>query len=218
LECINDGATHAQLAQSHGLCRLHAQQAALVERDELGMLLGNSIIYETLVQLVLQQVGATRGLLATDKRPSTLRTHLWQLFGIPLPRRAADPARLLIPRGRCRVCETGIYVSEYYTKVLASMLAQEQYRALYEESDGICLSHLRAMLRSAEQGPGLDYVMTATDARLGALKDRLEQIAQQQGALQDTDNEGAVIREAIAFFTGSTFDDDVAMSRFAREL
>lgn len=208
LECINDGATHARLAQSLGLCRRHAQQAAQIEQGELGALLGNSIIYETLVRLVLVKMRAARALLDQRKRPSRLRQTLWHYLGIPLPRQAIDPGQPLMPRLGCRVCETATYVSRHYSQVLLKIVERESSRQLYASSDGVCLAHLRAMVQGTAPGPGLDYILNATEARLRGLSGDLEEIAHRQGASQSTENEEVAIQRAIAFLTGSAFADE----------
>jgi hypothetical protein len=210
LECINDGATHARLAQSLGLCQRHALQAAEIEQRELGTLLGNSIIYETLLKLVVAKLGAVRTQLDLQDRPSKLRSTLWHWLEIPLPGRSSNPSEPLAPQAGCRVCETASYISEHYARVLVSMLARDNYRALYAGSDGVCLAHLRAMVQTVEQGPGLEYVLAATETRLRTLSTALEAIADRQGANQDLEAEEASIKRAIAFLTGSGYSGSVS--------
>jgi hypothetical protein len=199
-ESVNDISTRRRLAQSMGLCALHATLMLTMEIEEWGTPLGTSIIYEGLAGQLLHHVQEARELLA--QHPGRAGQTWWRGIG---GRGAAKAAKCLTPQKICRVCEIGQESAKHYAETLADMVAIPQFQEMYASSAGVCLPHLRLMVSEAPDSPGLDYLLERASARLTSLRDALK-------ALQDdlctpsktrpADNFRA-LREALSFFTGA---------------
>jgi len=205
-ENVNDVETRVRLAHSLGFCARHAQQLWRMEREELGMMLGNSIIYESLVQLVLYKVRDSQALITRAKASESWIRRLLRYLRL-VNTRPSNRQRLLAPAQACRVCEIGDETAQHYGDVLADLLAEDQFQQLYEGSDGVCLPHLRVMLQCAHSETGLHYLLHRTEERLEALRDDLQGVGRKYSVSHRgepfTVSESASVERAIAFLTGS---------------
>ena len=206
-ENVNDVGTRLRIAASLGFCNRHAEQMHRMERDEMGMMLGNSIIYESLIQQVLEKVRATHREVTEQATQSNQIRGLLSRFGIGSRRKSRSRPRLLIPTGACRVCEMGRDTGRYYSTVLAEMLALERYQRMYEQSDGVCLPHLRVMLQHATSERGLDYILTQTEQRLTDLREHLYGLSRSYRVdhhdVPVSGNETSSVGRAVGFFTSA---------------
>jgi len=206
-ENVNDVETRVRMAQSLGFCGRHARQLWRMEQEELGMMLGNSIIYESMVQLALYKIADTRSLM-TEQRASTswVRTLLGRL-GLDHYGRPPNRERFLVPNQACRVCELGEEAAAHYGDVLADLLSQDEFQDMYKHSDGVCLPHLRVMLQCAQSEAGLEYLIRKTEERLERLGDDLRGVGRKysvsHGGESFTTSESLSVERAIAFLTGS---------------
>jgi hypothetical protein len=205
-ENINDVETRMRLALSLGLCGRHAVQMLAMERTEFRMLLGNSIIYESLVGLVrgrLREVQAT--LAARRLRPSRLGAWL-AAWGIRWPNWRWRPDRPLAPTRRCRACELADEMARHDGEVLAQMLGQSVYQELYASSDGVCLPHLRDIVASASMSPGVAFLLTETERRLAPLQQEMESLGESHRVILREGVDRTLgtrsVEQAIAFLTG----------------
>lgn len=204
-ENVNDIETRTRLAESLGFCGQHAQQMLAMERDELGMILGNSIIYESLTHLALL---AIRDIHSFVSGRNAKRRWLDGFLG-GLRSQWASVRRPLTPSRRCRVCELRDETARHYSEVLVGMLSYPEFQGLYERSDGVCLPHLRIMLQVADPtaNVGLEYLLRVTEERLERLTTDLRELGRKYSAQYRHESlsqeEALSVERAIAFFTGS---------------
>jgi hypothetical protein len=212
-ENVNDVGTRVRLGQSLGFCGRHARQMLQVERDMLDMTLGNSIIYDSLIQLVLAKVRRVREMQPALESPQERSDGLWRLLGRVWPWRRRRAADLLQPVEGCRACEVGQESAKRYAQVLVDLLASDTGRELYQQSDGICLPHLRLVLEGHEREPGLSYLLGNMEQRLVALQADLERLGWKHGIRGRHDPMTAIeigsVDRAIAFLTGFASEDTV---------
>jgi len=212
-ENVNDVGTRVRLGQSLGFCGRHARQMLQVERDMLNMTLGNSIIYDSLIQLVLAKLRRARDLQSALERPAVGLAKRLRLLGRVWPWRRRHAADLLHPAKGCRACEVGQESAKRYAQVLVDLLASEAGRELYQQSDGICLPHLRLALREHDREPGVSYLLGETEERLTALQADLERLGWKHGIRGRHDPMTALeigsVDRAIAFLTGFASEDTV---------
>jgi len=205
-ENVNDVGTRVRLGQSLGFCGRHARQMLQVERDMLNMTLGNSIINDSLIQLVLAKLRRARDLQSALERPAAGLAKSLRLLGRVWPWRRRHAADLLHPAKGCHACEIGQESASRYAQVLVDLLASEAGRELYQQSDGICLPHLRLALREQDREPGVSYLLGETEERLTALQADLERLGWKHGirGRHDpmTELEINSVDRAIAFLTG----------------
>jgi hypothetical protein len=204
-ENVNDVGTRLRLAASLGFCHRHAQQMHLMERDEMGMMLGNSIIYEDLIHQVLEKLRATHRDVIDQVAQSNRIRRLLASIGKGYRRKTRERSRLLIPTGTCRVCEMGSETGRYYCSVLTEMLALERYQKMYEASDGVCLPHLRVILEQSRSDIGLEYILSQTEQRLTGLRKNLYGLAQSYRVdhpqVPRSESELSSVEKAVAFLT-----------------
>jgi hypothetical protein len=190
-----------------GFCGRHARQLWHMEREELGMMLGNSIIYESLVQQVLYKARDTRSLVTKQRASGNWARKLLRRLGLGNLSRSSNRERLLMPSKACRVCELGDETAEHYGDVLADLLSQDEFQDLYERSDGVCLPHLRVMLQYAHSEAGLEYLLRKTEGRLERLRDDLQGVGRKYSVSHRcesfTASKSLSVERAIAFLTGS---------------
>lgn len=206
-ENVNDYQTRLHLVRSLGFCKIHSHQMLDMEREEYGMMLGNSIIYESLIQLALHRLHDTQHLLADQQTRGRWAQRLWLQLGIGRSPRSWRRERYLEPEAPCRVCQLSDEAARHYSATLAEMLTMDECRMLYERSDGICLLHLRTMLHSATSDQGLNYILSHTEERLARLRGQLESLGDKYSVSHRdepvTTDETLSVERAIAFLTGS---------------
>lgn len=176
-----------------------------MEAAMFDMLLGNAIIYEGLLQVILPKIEATHAEFRRQNERNGLIRRIASRLGVKGWGNNRADAALLQPTGKCRVCEMGTQTSLYYSMVLVEMLALRRYQDIYEQSDGVCIAHLRMMLEQGTDEEGLEYVLGQTEAKLRKLASNLD-------ALRESyryENRGTVLTEperrsverAVAFLT-----------------
>jgi hypothetical protein len=205
-ENVNHIETRVHLSHSLGFYQRHAWQALHLERDSLGMILGNSIIYESLVELVLVRVRQVRTEVATAQGQ-----HAWlsSAFAWLLAHARSSPgkvSRLLTPTEVCRACELSAETARRHGAVLVEMLAEDTFRDLYRASDGVCLHHLMEIVNHVRPCVGLEHLLSQTEERLEELACHLAELDQEYRTWHLCDPiDGPASRsvgEAIAFMTG----------------
>jgi hypothetical protein len=188
---------------SLGLCRPHAAERLRLEQED-GFTLGNSIIYESLIGVALAGTQATRRAVQGEIRRNQRRTFASGLLH-PAPQPAARGSALQ-SKGTCPACQLGAATARHYGDVLVEMLAAAPFRASYEQSDGVCLPHLRGILAHADPVPGLDHLLAAAEAHLAALEADLAEFGRKHSFQFHhegiTDAEARSVERAIAFLCG----------------
>jgi len=159
-EGVTDGTIRLHIAQSMGFCLEHAWELQAIEQERWGDGLGVGIIYKDLADWVVQNLSAY-----LDSNPAprvSWRVRLLEQLkrsgriGRWIGRRVLRTApagpllQRLAPTEPCRACELTGNLVTYYLRWLVENLADPQFLALYEASDGLCLPHLRRALEQAE--------------------------------------------------------------------
>lgn len=210
-ENINDVETRVRMAQSFGFCERHARQMLNMELGEDGLMLGNSIIYESLIKLVLRKMHEAHQLLTAERAQVSRARQFLGRFGIILAPSCPKWQQLLAPKNGCRVCELGEEMAQHYAQVLLEMLSDNEFRELYARSDGVCLPHLRTVLRRAHPGPNVEWLLSSTENRLERLRDNLERLRNSYSVQcrgMGRGEEDLAVERAIAFLTNPASSDD----------
>lgn len=130
-EYVNREETHHAFRIGRGLCSLHGMQVAQAKGGALGV----AILFNAALDEV-QQVGATSS-------PAQLSS-LARLRG---RNSAALLADALEPAGSCPVCEHLTRSEASYIAIMAEHIADAQIQSAYRHSSGLCLPHVRMVLR-----------------------------------------------------------------------
>jgi hypothetical protein len=154
---VNDLDLRAQLRVARGFCNPHAYRWL---RDAHNVL-GTALIYRDVVRSVLTELGnqsqRTRGGLFDRLRG-----------------RAADGRA----RAGCPACAVQREAEQRYLSALAAILHEAADAALFEASDGVCLTHA---LASARRGDGTaDIVVRHSRARAERLVATLDEVIRKE--------------------------------------
>ncbi|MBC7237196.1 MAG: hypothetical protein H5T69_15245 [Chloroflexi bacterium] len=205
---MNDIGTRVRLAESLGLCGRHARQMLRLEQEDLGMTLGNSIIYESLIHLVSLKLHDMRSCAADAGVRKDWMNRLFGGLGAKASQPYSEEAQtLLAPSKGCRVCELSEEAAKHYGDTLVEMLAYDELQEMYERSDGVCLPHLRMILQGTGQALALEYLLSQAETRLQTLEDDLRNLGKKHTESHRNEpmtmNERLAVERAIAFLTGS---------------
>lgn len=205
-ENVNDMETRIRISEAMGFCRRHAWTLYRMEIEDCSSPLGNSIIYEDLVRQAMRRLATSRALLhARDGKGGPAR--FWAVvkgwLGVRVRRQPHEP---LLPNKACRACESGQQAAENGALTLVRMLSEEEYRALYANSDGCCLPHLRLALQVGDSLPGMEHLISITQERLARLQLDLAEYGRKQAwqyreeAISPAEQEAT--ERAVAFVAG----------------
>lgn len=210
---ISDPDVREHMRRGLGLCPEHTWQLYRTDMREYGSALGVSVIYEELVPRV---AGALHD-VAVEADAKSQALPWWERLRRFLRRRSAlnrwfRPASWraggILHAERCHVCalhEEGERRDVYW---LVQILEDEDFRALYAASDGLCLPHLRQALELAMQtNPDVALFLAETaERKMAALADDLKGYI--RGQAYDhrhevlTDGEKNAPRRVSQFFGG----------------
>ena len=216
-ENVNDGDARLQIVRGLGFCPEHTWLLYHTEMSRFGDAMGNSILYEDLVERVLAEMDAFQETVPI-RAPRCKRgwQHAWAKVWTSL-RLSPGSAGTLRPSGECRMCTYARHEEQTAIHGLVQGCADPDFRARYAASDGLCLSHLRQALADAV---ATDYETTrflvgkAAD-RLRALSTDLgEYIRKQAWQYRDeplTDGERDAPRGAAEFFGGQEDTESSAL-------
>ena len=155
-EYVNDYETRTYVIASLGYCTKHAWQMGLMENDKFGDALGNAIIYENLVQAVVEPLIGYKREIENRKPPDPILARLatWLKSVLLQPAKPdPDPYRSCI-QSTCRVCQIGENAERNYLEWLLIGLSdpEPELRESYLTSGGLCFQHFRLAL-SMQTGP-----------------------------------------------------------------
>ena len=174
-ENVNSPKWRDQLRLSLGFCHEHAW---LGVDHRLGDALGYSIIYRDLVNSVLKQ-------LETD----------------PSRNKSAKSPDGLAPRKTCPVCEHRNHVTRTYLTVLVEQLKTPEMSSALQESDGLCLPHLRMALAHMRVESDREQLIQLHRLKLEGLRAELDEFIRKndyQAAQEGFGSEGDAWLRAIA--------------------
>ena len=206
-ESVNDPPTREAFLVSWGYCPTHTRLVAEVEQEMFKDWLGTNILYESLSRLVIGELRRTRDSLSEKKPPS--RQPRW------LQRFLQNKGQRPIPK--CRLCEVAESAVRQSVDALLEEIEihPEKWQALYVQSDGLCVNHLRLALQefSSRHPAALRFVLNRRTETLERQADAmLEYIRKHIWDYRDepkTEEELRAWRENLAFFSGYTPDSFV---------
>lgn len=147
-ESVNDPGVRADLAQSRGFCKRHAQRLAALRNA-----LGAAILYDEQARLFLEFIGTLPD--TPDKRAK--RPEEW-------------------PRaGRCPACRTEAECGGRYASILASGLEEEEMRSAYSSCPGLCASHFIRVLGETRNTDTYRFLLSHERARVDTLLHELRE-------------------------------------------
>lgn len=157
-ENANDPDSHREFRQGRGLCNTHGWQLGRLA----GYALGTAILYRAAVNEVLTVMD--RIVKPAAPLPRLLR-------GARRPT-GATLAAALEPEAPCFVCQLLSVSEPTYLQVFAQFLADDKLLTAYRTSDGLCLPHVRGLLRYVDR---LEAASTTTFLSIQqAIWERLE--------------------------------------------
>jgi hypothetical protein len=196
-ESVNDPGVRDRLRRSLGFCHRHAW---LVVEARLGLALGVGIIYQDLLETLLER--QPRRLVRKGRQ----KRFFWLGGSSDIPLNLEAVRRVLQADAPCPACEQEQAIAGRALFVLAGSLGDERLVKALEASDGLCLPHLRQALDYLESGEALDILLTITIAHWQKLRHELAELIRkhdyrfrQEGFGQERD----AWRRAVALLTGN---------------
>lgn len=155
-EYVNEAETHRAFRDARGLCNQHGWQLTRFGGNSLGI----AILHRAALDEVLK---------ITERTPTGGRA---RTPGAPL-------ADNLEPAKGCLACDLMTRSESDYLDVFAQSMGEARFTAGYAESSGLCLGHLRLLLRRPMNAAGLRHVLeiqrglwTRLKAELALFEDR----------------------------------------------
>lgn len=200
-ENVNDMTFRLRFLASDGLCPEHAWQFQKTEEKMWHDGLKNSILYESLL-------AAVRRDLSYQKQARQRAAYSWWHPARWWPR-SSPP--ILLGTGNCPVCTIGESTETFYAGELARNLAKPDWQTAYENSQGLCLPHLRLTLdRSSDTV--YEWLVAEVNTRLQTLQRALsEYIRKHSWQFHDepvSEAERQSWIQAVTFLRGEKHLDD----------
>jgi len=203
-ENTNDPAARKPINDAYGLCPEHTRMLVAIEMSNSGPVLGVNIIYSLLAKIVSKDLKKIKpqpkprvGIFETLRK---WREHVFQ----------QRSRSVLRPLGRCPVCEMIEQSGKNILSILFEVIETGDQKLIdaYQESDGICLQHLRVGLESYmhRHPEAADFLIKDTIQRLDTHQAQmLEYIRKHNWAYREeklTPQERIAWLRALTFFTG----------------
>jgi hypothetical protein len=190
-ENVNSPAWRDRLRASRGFCHEHAWLAV---NRRLGDALGFSIIYHDIANSLLRALNEDAGPARAPRRAASLRERVERLLVV------------LTPRKRCPVCEHREEVTRNILSGLVEDLPTTEMTDALQESQGLCLPHLRQALGYVKDGSVYETLLTIHRTKLENLKNELAEFIRKndyQAIKEGFGTEGDAWLRAIAIVAGS---------------
>lgn len=169
-ENANDVGIRMRLRASGGFCNWHLWLATQYNEHNLGI----AIIYQDLLQAEIKRLEA----YSSQARQGLLRRFF-----------SKKPAQEEKPRARCFTCEVIGFLEQLYVETLLDSMTEEKFSEAYDQSQGICLPHLRLARRLGIDHPNLPLLIEHQQTKLkrlqsgGAREVALDLLQSQEGKL-----------------------------------
>jgi hypothetical protein len=160
-ENVNSPTWRNQLRASHAFCHEHAWLSA---NKRLGDALGFSIIYHDVVNSLLKQLNEAESAAHVSRRGASSG---------PIRDLIEKALTALSPRKHCPACEQRDQVTRDILSALMEDLRTPALIQALQDSDGLCLPHLKLALGSAKQSSVSQSLLAIHRAKLEALKNEL---------------------------------------------
>jgi len=169
-ENVNDGDLRAQLRSSLGFCHEHAWLAL---KPGIGDALGVAIIYHDVLTNILRK-------FPEAETASPDQGWLSSLLG-QMPRQVSEQSKEIVnaltSKEACPACQKRDQATELYLSELFKGLQNEQMLKALNDSDGLCLPHLRqAFKEHAQDGEAFSALFAISQKKLAALDNELAEI------------------------------------------
>ncbi|MDR7542699.1 MAG: DUF6062 family protein [Armatimonadota bacterium] len=165
-ERVNDPWTREDLLASRGFCAAHAWRLTHILDSQTGI----AIVYRHLLQefydtFITEAAGRV-------SQPVGLRL---ALFGGSNGGLGRSLSAWLTPQRPCLACADQWQAEERYTWATAQALPDEDFRARYASSLGLCLRHLATVMTQTESSSDLEWLTNAERALLEGLLNDLSE-------------------------------------------
>jgi len=221
-ENVNDPGIRARLRQSFGFCHEHAWMLVATEQQAWGGGLGTGIIYEDLIKAVASRLDeiVAQGQELRGERPrgwlqagwtrlSAWLDRQWQVFLTrfnPTPTTPPSGYHRLVPPAECLLCAYQRDSEATNLEWLVQNCTDPDFRALYQQSDGLCFPHLRAALAWAGESEASLFLAQVAQEKLTTLRrdlsEYLRKFSYQYKDEPKTPAELASWHRAVAFLAG----------------
>lgn len=196
---------HRELIKdAYGFCPEHTRMLVALELSNSGPVLGVNLIYESVVKKTLREL---QDIKPGRKSGGGFLDWLRKL-GLPIPRRVKPG--VLTPKVACPACTTSTQTGMNTLSTLFEQIEvkDENFIAIYQQSDGVCFSHLRLGLSQLmeEQSQAAAFLIENTRQRLSAQQTgMLEYIRKHNWAYkheQMSEAEKLAWIKTLTFYTG----------------
>jgi hypothetical protein len=161
----------AAFSQARGLCSEHGWQ---LKQNKFGNVLGIAKLYAATLGEVLSIIDST------PVQTAPPQSRLERLLSSERRGSAGSLADQLEPTARCMVCERIDEREADYAAMFNQFIAETRFRQAFEESDGLCLPHLRGVLRHMTDPARSEMLITIQTRMWRALKAQVEIFAEKQ--------------------------------------
>jgi len=159
-EYVNAPMTHEAMRASRGLCAQHSSQLEDYGASVLGIAILQSAILDELLGL---SAGSGGGSALSRLRGAV--------------KKGATLADNLEPDAPCAACETLAKSQQLHVDALAWHIDDKELAEAYRASDGLCLPHVRLVLRAAPGAAHVNTLVSIQTALWGQLKSELDEFA-----------------------------------------
>jgi hypothetical protein len=182
-EFVTDPTTRAWLQAADGFCNWHAWLALHMPDTESGL----ATIYETILEVILKRFSRIEAAI-TSHPAAGLMSKLLHYENERL-------APLLERTGECKICVSAVETELSYLHELVIWFDDEELRAAFDRSFGLCLPHLDLLIARYPHEDHLPAILTAERQKCEALHGELgeylrkldfENNAEPRGAEQDS--------------------------------
>lgn len=155
-ENVNDGPTRERIIDSMGLCPNHAWALQARELEEWNDGLGTAIIYEDLTGRIINDFSGYLGPIkmhllksrgSLNEKEEKEKSHHLLAKLIKKEKPAEALADRVSKKKECHICKSLKQSEDAYLEWLVNGLEKKEFREAYLNSDGLCLPHLRQVLK-----------------------------------------------------------------------
>ena len=202
-ESMMEPKTRETAMRAYGFCPPHTRLLVAADLSHSGLPLATNILYEQLHGRTLQ---ALQGWQGSQARSGFIRTLLTRL-GFNL---RASTTPVLEPAARCPIC---VSAEQSTINMMAALFEEMESETAdlvraYEDSDGLCLAHLRMGLSHLAQAHprAASRMVRLSTQRIEQQRARMQEfIRKKNWEYRDeslTDEESEAWRDALTFYTG----------------
>ncbi len=169
-EFVTDPTTRAWLQAANGFCNRHAWLAVRMRDTGSGL----ATIYETILEAIMKRFQKHQPVLAASGKTESFISKL-------LRNERSETARLLEQEQECQICVRAAEAENPYLNELLRWFDEDEMRAAFDSSFGLCLPHLDLLIARYPEHENLPILVEAE-------KDKCEMLlAELKGYLRKLD-------------------------------